>query len=172
MTTQRASVLRPLATQAYDNIIPLYYVGALPESRERLIQMNGKLCSAWAELTLTKGAMMELSTKANTYLHRMDSALHKRDEELVKNGGNYRDGWVMLLDAEWAFAEDCFLHLSAQATVFQHRIRSIEATLSLLSVQNAQLYAQIDGEMNDGMVAKDIPLGEWLHYRRWHGFEM
>jgi uncharacterized coiled-coil protein SlyX len=67
---------------------------------------------------------------------------------------------ILLLEAEYAFAEESFLELSRQATMFQTRLRKITASLHLLTSQRKQLFRQTDNEMSAGQVTNEVPLGE------------
>lgn len=124
-----------------------------------MIQLHGKRCSTQTELKLTESCMLELCERADEYMERMVSALTRREAQL-KMDGPVDDRRIMLLDAEWIFAEDCYLELSARATAFQDHLRDLETKLHLLALDNAQLYAQIDTEMNDGLFAENVPPGK------------
>lgn len=112
-------------------------------------------------------AMMELSRKADIYLFCMNTLADERSK-VLDSQDNQQSACVeqvALLEAQWAFAKDCFLELSAQANEFYHKLGEIEAKLPLLAFESGQLYAQIDREMREGQLAKNVPAGEYLHYR-------
>ena len=134
------------------------YVGALSGSREKLIELHGKWCYTLTEKALAEYGMITLCAQADIYRQRMDYFL---DQKMDVNGNTEdRADREALFDAEWVFAEQCFLELSRQATAFELRLNMINEALELLSFECDQLYRQIDGEIQAGWLPQGVPKGE------------
>lgn len=124
-----------------------------------MIELDGKWCYTQTERTLAEYGMIELCAKADIYRKRMNSFLDKRVLELSQGDEGTKDR-ITLFDAEWTYAEQCFLELSRQATVFQHRLLEISAKLDVLAFERDQFYLQVDSEMRAGRLAREFPIRE------------
>lgn len=87
----------------------------------------------------------------------------KQAAELAKLWTN-QDGTIsdqiLLLNAEYAFAEKSFLELSRQATAFQVHFHKITVLMKLFAVECNQLFLKMDKEMLPGQLTDEVPLCE------------
>lgn len=103
--------------------------------------------------------MVELCAEADIYRDRMRSFLDQRNAEMEKNPKN-EQGRIALFNAEWTFAEQCFLELSRQAAAYEARLHKINVALGRLSLERDQLHLHVGCEMRSGYLAQGVTEGE------------
>lgn len=135
------------------------YAGALPSSKQKLITLHGKWCYTRTERALAEYGMIELCAQADIYKGRMDFFLGQKNADADPDGDSKDQKLPALVNAEWTFAEQCFLELSRQASAYELRLRKINAALNLLSLERDQLYLQMDAEMRAGQFAQGVQKG-------------